>query len=204
MANQDIIEKITALARDRFIVRFEGDDVEKLLELADEGLKAKKVVRLQRISKGTNGWRTFIIVSARNADEAELSQHWSASCREELLDPEASDLYLIIIPDYDLTLDECINIESSEKFCRKFVLRPSETIDELLARTFLLPIGTASLEGGIQDPLTLALKDIHNQLPQFGETQQSNWRRFLLTATSGQELVDKIFNNDSSETNETP
>jgi hypothetical protein len=205
MASQDIVEKITSLARDRFIVRLQGEDVEKLSALADEGLKAKKVVRLQRISKGTNGWRTFLIVSAENVEETDLALHWSASCREELLDPEASDLYLIILPQgCDLTIDECINIESSEKFCRKFVLRPQETIDELLGRTFLIPISSADPEGGIQDPLTLALKEIQNAIPLFDEKEQNQWRKLLLTVSNGQELVDKIFYNDSVKPNEAP
>lgn len=114
-------------------------------------------------------------------------------------------MYLIILPqDYELTIDECINIESSEKFCRKFVLRPLETIDELLGRTFLIPISSAGPEGGIQDPLTLALKEIQNAIPLFDEKEQTQWKKLLLTVSNGQELVDKIFNNDSVKPNEAP
>lgn len=193
-ATQSLVERISQVVTSRFIAVTEGIEIDILKKLAPQGLMGIEVVRLQRIDTGTLGWRTFIIATVESASKIDLAIEWSAFCKEELLDPESSDLYLVIIvTNLDLSIEECVSIEASEKFCRKFILRPNETVDQLLGRTFLLAIeGDASSEG-IFDPLSVALSDTAKGVGWFTLEEQNVWRQLLLSSKSGHELVEKLF-----------
>lgn len=189
-----LVDRISEAAVSRFIVVTEGQEIELLKKLAPAKLTNIEVVRLQRIAMGTPGWRTLIVATIGSSTEIDLAIEWSAFCKEELLDPESSDLYLIVaVKNLDLSLEECVSIEASEKFCRKFILRPNETVDQLLSRTFLLEIAGDSSSEGIIDPLTIALSETAKEAAWFTEDQRDLWRQLLLSSKSGHELVERLF-----------
>jgi hypothetical protein len=118
-------------------------------------------------------------------------EHWG---KEELLDPESADLYLIVmLENMDLTLEECVSMEASEKFCRKFILRPDETIEDLMKRTFLPVIIEDKTTDAVFDPLTVALNDTGKDAEWFSANERDRWRALLLSSKSGHDLVEKLF-----------
>ena len=200
---QQLVTSISDAIAERFIVVSESDEIDTLKGLAPETLKDFDVLRIQRRSTGTTGWRTFIITYLNSAKEIDIALEWSAYCKEELLDPESADLYLlIIITKPDITIEECVNIEASEKFCRKFILRPGEEINDLLKRTFLLPIEDQAVSGNILDPLTIALTNTAKNSPWLNSDELQRWRNILLSSANGHDLIELIFNYPEDERTE--
>ncbi|HTJ51804.1 MAG TPA: ABC-three component system middle component 1 [Cyclobacteriaceae bacterium] len=192
--DKSIIEIITEAVKERFIPDQQSAEINSLKALAPVSLSKIEVLRLQRISTGTQGWRTLIIAFLNSSKDIDDALQWSASCKDELLDPEASDLYLIIIiNEISLTVEECISIEANEKFCRKFILRPDESLNQLMERTFLTPVIEASIDEQILDPFTVALRDTGLLEEWFNNKEQQNWRKIFLSGKIGAELIDQLF-----------
>ena len=201
VGNETVTDTIIRTANERFVVEREDAGRSELMALAPGELHKKNVLRLQRKAAGTHGRRTLLIAELANSTEIDLALQWSAACKDVLLDPESSDLYLfIILANHDYTVEQCINVEANEKFCRKFILRPHETNEELIERTFLLPIIDKSTDQPIQDPLTSALLLTGEKLNWFDSKMQEEWRTKLISAKSGSDLIDGIFGNGSKKT----
>ena len=197
---QQLVTSISDAVAERFILVSESDKIDALKALASEALNDIDVLRIQRRSTGTTGWRTFIIAYLDSAKEIDRALEWSAYCKEELLDPESADLYLlIIINNLDMSIEECVNIEANEKFCRKFILRPNEGINDLLKRTFLLPIDDQAGSGKILDPLTIALANTAKTSSWLSSEELHRWRGLLLSSSSGQDLIELLFNYSQEE-----
>ncbi len=137
----DMLEAIGARATERFELEEEGRESARarLHRLCPDDVCDHGVVRLRRTGAARGGWRTMLVASLPNADQLGKALRWTADVREELPDPEASDLYLLIVgPGLDELDPE--TIESDEHFCRKLVQRTSEeTPNAMLDRTFLAP-----------------------------------------------------------------
>ncbi len=189
-----LVDLISQEVKDRFILISESGEIDILKSLAPDSLIRKDVIRLQRIANATMGWRTLIIAAAESPSDISKALEWSASCKEELLDPDSSDLYLFIIGSFEISIEECVSIEANEKFCRKFVLRPEETLQQLLKRTFIPPLRHEIVSDSIIDPLTAALSlTAAADAPWLTSDEQKRWQKALLSNLNGPELVDTLF-----------
>jgi len=203
----EVIEKITTAAKDRFTLEVNGTGAEELIALASEDLVRGDVVRLQRTATGTKGFRTLLLATLQDPTQMDLAVQWAASCKQDLIDPGAADLYLVVvIQDNTWTIEQCLNIEADEKFCRKFILRPQETLDDLIQRTFLTRIMDRETEGALTDPLTIALRDTNSTHQWFSTERQQTWRAAFLSGKSGSDLIDILFEDvyNSNLQNEAP
>jgi len=115
--------------------------------------------------------------------------------KDELLEPENGDLYLFaVIKDESLSINQCTNIEASDRICRKYILRPEETIDSFLGRSFISPVMSEASSGKLFDPLHLALESTSVQHEWFDSSEQERWQEAFLSGKNGQELIELLFN----------
>lgn len=160
--------------------------------LADVPLSDIAMVRLQRRKIESNTFKTVLISVLNDKHELKIALRWAAEIRRGLLDPETADLYMLIsIP--SLSDQECMNIESREEFCRKFVLRHNESLDELMARTFITRLTEEGNSDEISDPLSEALRKTGNDFPWFDKEKQEHWKKRLLSGLTSAELIEQLF-----------
>jgi hypothetical protein len=112
----------------------------------DQPAPAVKIIRLQRQHREDAGRKTMIIAivdrieSRERGDNEQLERvlTLAANIRAELLGAEPYDLYLFLgVKNPPANNDPCLRLEATEQFCRKYVLRPDESVHDLLERTFL-------------------------------------------------------------------
>lgn len=196
-------------ASNKYEVEDLDSNISNLMGLAPVQLTEIGILRLKRKTNFTGYWKTLIFVILESVDEFPLAFNWIASIKEDLLDPESSDLYFIGgVKDSSISQELCTNIESGDQFCRKYILRPGETISSLIDRTFLANLTESSVEQEIVDPLYMAIQQTAKRLPSFSDKQQEYWRDKLLSGNSGAELIDQLFKQSPISTkpdvNETP
>lgn len=185
------INEINEINEQRFIIQENINDG-VFLSLANNILKDIAALSLRRRSTSTEHFRTLLIAVLQPKEELEDVLRWAAMVRRELLEPETSDLYLIVSIK-DLSDESCARIESSEEFCRKFVLRRTETIHDLLSRTFIEKLSGEGVNGEIKEPLAEALYTTGSTNKAFGKVMQDHWEKQLVSELTGAELVSELF-----------
>ena len=114
---------------------------EELLSYAPDELIHKNVIRIQRNNKNTefktDNWKTLLIVELEEQSKLKMALDWVVSVKDSLLDPQTSDIYLFLTFSSEVNVEECLRIESTEQFCRKYVQLPEEDVAEFVNRTFL-------------------------------------------------------------------
>ncbi|OJW37286.1 MAG: hypothetical protein BGO54_11785 [Sphingobacteriales bacterium 46-32] len=158
----------------------------------------KEVFRLQRITKNGNrhNWKTLLMVELKDKEDIQSALQWSATVKDALLDPETADLYLLILfdsNDIDISIDECYSIESSEKYCRKYIQRPGQAAHELIDRTFLSKLEDTQLQDDAVDPINTAMAATAEKHLWFTVEEQKKWRAALLSNETGNELIESLF-----------
>jgi len=204
---QVIEDAIITSASDRYKFSIDKDQKERLLSIASDLLSDINVIQLKRNTNETNNWRTILVCLAFSIDSFDKILKWTADVRDELLDPEASDLYLItVITGSELSLDICTNIESDDKYCRKYILRPGEDIQGLLSRTFLNTLTNEASHEEIVDPLHTALNNTAKNMAWFTPTIQDYWKAALLSGKTSADLIENLFTDNFSlnQNDETP
>ena len=201
MLKESLISEINIAISDRYIILSENSIIDKIEEIKPEELTETDILLLKRnnkfnINESTlNGWKTILITLLANKEELEYALRWAAITKEALLDPESSDLYLLILfENYEnIAEGSCIRIETTEQFCRKFVLRPNETVQQLINRTFLKSITELRKETRISDPLSSALSSTALKHNWLNISEQSHWRKLFLTGKAGCDIIDELF-----------
>lgn len=186
MPIEAMIAAIEARAYGRFTVTSGNDD----LMPASSGLPQLAGVRVCRLRRsGTSGgWRTILVAEVEFTSEAiQTSYSWAADVREQLPEPETADLYMFLliqgIPD-----EEAARIETDDRFCRKVVRRGSESVADLLDRTFLALVSQDADAGAIGDPLQAALTGLADEHP-WTQAHLGVWREMLLSGKTGADLA---------------
>ncbi|MEN5232421.1 ABC-three component system middle component 1 [Sphingobacterium faecium] len=198
------IEDLNPLVESYINGRFQLETEKKLSNLLYEfdtnKILKKEIYRLQRIKQNEEShkinWKTLLIVELQNKNELQYALQWAATVKDALLDPETADLYLLIIFDdkiIDISVDECYSIESSEKYCRKYIKRPGQSPIDLLDRTFLSILEDAEESGDGLDPISTAMAVTEAKYSWFTEDEQKKWRSALLSNMSGNELLENLF-----------
>ncbi len=200
MKVEDLNAFIESYIEGRFQIEHDTNTANQFFGLDANEIVKKKVLRLQRIKQNanshTNNWKTLLIVELQNKGEIQSALQWSATVKDALLDPETADLYLLIIfdrNDIDISVDECYSIESSEKYCRKYVQRPGQTAVELIDRTFFSKLEDAQQQDDAVDPINTAMATTAEKHPWFTVEEQRKWRAALLSNESGNELIESLF-----------
>ncbi|GAB2452165.1 hypothetical protein GCM10011375_39130 [Hymenobacter qilianensis] len=193
ITSQLLVKNITALASDRFLTL--GNDEQNMFEFdSAKELLDKAVLRLRRNIDGIGGVRTILVLVLNNYNEFKDALRWAALIKDELLEPENGDLYMfVVIKDENLSIEQCTNIESSDRICRKYIFRPGETVPEFLSRTFIEPVVGNGSTDSIIDPLSLALEKVSQQHQWFDSSEQERWKTALLSGKSGHELIEVLF-----------
>jgi hypothetical protein len=190
-------EAIVQAASDRYDIEQTSELINDLYAVAEKSLNDVKVVQLRRKTNPTPNRHTILIAIVDSSDHFMRAMRWAAVVRDELTDPCLSALYLMGgVTDGELSLEACTNIEANEQYCRKYFLRPQESVTELIERTFLFPLSNESSDEEITDPLHAAFSETANELSWFTAEHQEHWRTALLSGKTGAELIEYLFNEE--------
>lgn len=169
----------------------------ELISIADEDIKHKNILRLKRLGRNVSSWKTIVIVEIEANEETgikiELKKaiNWLASVKESLLGTESADLYMFLAFNSYVSEEECLRIESTEQFCRKYVLLPDEEITEFLNRTFIQKLASHENIVHSEDPIEKAFSITSDQHSWLTLEIQKRWRK-AFSDLSGNELSDEL------------
>ena len=202
MSYEKLIEGFNLKIKDRFNI--DSGSTESILSLCPQELVVRNVFRLERIAEPKIKTRkTILVVGIEDDKQTVDALRWAAITKEILVDPESSDLYLFICFNQTVLLEVCMKIESTEQFCRKYVMHPDETVEHFLERTFLAK-PTSSAQGSLSaDPLIKSFVSVELENNWFNSEEQNRWKRILLSGSTGSDLIEELFNLKKGE-NEVP
>jgi hypothetical protein len=179
----------------------------EMLDLTPQDITNKQVLRFCRplSSDVSSQFGKTLLVTGIDPDQIRDILQWAALCKEVLLDPETSDVYLFImwLGENIPSIEECLRIEANEDFCRKFVLRPNETIESFIERTFLKKIDAPEPLDLGQDPLISAFSGLEEHFSWFDHAEKNRWKEAFNSGASGSDLFDALIthkpeNNEAS------
>lgn len=188
---------ISKIINDRYVFDDKQEFKEELLGLSDENLRNKEIIRIKRLSTEVDSWKTLVFVEvgadSENEIKAELKRafNWIASVKQNLLGAESTDLYLFLAFNCEISLEECLRIESTEQFCRKYVLLPNEEISEFVNRTFLQKLINEQDSVENTDPLERAFANTVSQYSWLTTEIQKKWKK-AFSELSGNDLFDAL------------
>lgn len=204
MRIDNIKSKIIEMCSDRFEIKENDDFINHQIILTDDSAVKKQILRIRRIGILEDCWKTVLLIDIDTniekdfKDKLKKELNWIASIKESLIGNESSDLYLFLAVGDQVSKEECLRIESTEQFCRKYVLLPEEDISEFINRTFLQKYMESSNKLPGSDPLERAFTKtaaLHNWLvPE----KQKKWKKALLNLY-GSELIDAILDDEELE-----
>lgn len=186
--------EIISMSKDRFVVEEEGLSGAVLNEITPESLKDTVVMSLKRNRPGRVGRRTLLITVLDTQDKLKSALQWAAVVKDELTEPENGDVYLFIaVQDEGMTLEQCTAIESNDRICRRHVLRPEETIEDFLGRSFVGPALSSGQTKAIADPLNLALGKTAEKHDWLTSKEQKIWRDAFLSGKTPTDIIISLF-----------
>ena len=199
MKFDNIKSKVCGMINNRYETDNNIDLANELLSLAHEDLKHKEILRLRRLGAKVDTWKTIIFIEIESEDEVDIKLElkkaitWLATIKESLLGAESTDLYLFLAFNAEVGKEECLRIESTEQFCRKYVLLPDEDITEFVNRTFLQKLVSHSgiIDG--EDPLERAFNKTAAQFDWLKPEIKEKWKK-AFSELSGIELSDALLN----------
>ena len=197
MKFDDIELKLRDTLNNRFVFKDNSDFEVELLDLADEDLKYKKIIRIKRHRVRVDNYKTIVIVQIEASSETDIKIElkkvirWVALIKEALLGAESADLYLFLAFNNEVSVEECLRIESTEQFCRKYVLLPNENIDEFVNRTFLQNFIDIKDIVDAEDPLERAFTETETKHNWLNPELKKNWKDAFLKL-SGVELANVL------------
>lgn len=202
MKLNNVKSAIYEIINGRFDLKNNESFESELLSLADNDLKSKDVLRIKRVGVKTDNWKTLMLIEIEALDENDIkielkkAIRWVASVKESLLGSENTDLYLFLTFNGEVSIEECLRIESTEQFCRKYVLFPDEEIPDFLNRTFLQKIidPTDTAEG--EDPLVKAFAKTSEKYIWLTPELRDKWKKIFLSDLTGNELADALLNDE--------
>lgn len=182
---RDILNNITEKLCGKYIIEVSKE----FTKYVDPSLETI-VVYLKR-NKTTIFWKTIVIIKTKIVNIKKMYE-FIALIKESLPDPSNADLYLFSIIEDNNSLGQCLKIESSELLCRKFVLRPQETIIEMLSRSFLIPLDNYEQESINLNPIENAIKSTKSKHSWLKANELKKWRTLFNSNLNNLDIVDKI------------
>ena len=176
----------------------------ELLSLAGEDIKHKEILRIKRRGLLVDSWKTLVLIEI-DADgecdtkiELKKSITWLSLVKESLLGNENTDLYLFLAFTRKVSTEECRRIESTEQFCRKYVLMPDEDIPGFVNRTFLQKLVDTTHTPVGKDPLERAFLETAAKHSWLTPEIQKTWKKAFLDFT-GNDLVEALLKEEELE-----
>lgn len=197
MKLEGIKSKICEMIIDRFEMEDNGCFKNILLSLADKDLMNKEILRIRRNGIQVDCWKTLALVEIETDNESDIKSElrkaisWIAAIKESLLGTESTDLYLFLAFNDEVSIEECFRIESTEQFCRKYVLMPSEEIHKFVNRTFLQKLVNSANTIDAEDPLERAFSKTVTKYSWLTPETQKIWKK-AFSDLSGSELADTL------------
>lgn len=179
MSWENLQAAVLELAESRFL-HTELERSNYLYHLAQEDDFPRSVVTLKKRTANSGGNKTLLLAHFSSLDQIGLGAKWAADVRDALPEPEASDLYLFLSVN-GLSDGECSRLEADEQFCRKYVLRPSETDLSLVLRTFLGPLEVGDDEVSVADPVVTAMRSTAKEHEWLDSSMQEYWKELFLS-----------------------
>lgn len=207
MTFEQFTAHINSVVENRFSIENQNDIKTEMLALLPENIGRKQVLRVcrQDSSDTLSRYMKTLLIVAITSDNLRAALQWAALCKEMLLDPETSDVYLFImwLGDNNPSIEECLRIEANEDFCRKFVLRPSVTVESLIERTFLKKVDAPQPLDLGQDPLISAFSGLEEDFGWLDQAEKTRWKEAFNSGASGSDLFDALIthkpeNNEAS------
>lgn len=196
MTFEQFTAHINNVIENRFSIENQNDIKTEMLALLPENIGHKQVLRVcrQDSSDTLSRYMKTLLIVGITSDNLRAALQWAALCKEMLLDPETSDVYLFImwLGDNNPSIEECLRIEANEDFCRKFVLRPSETVESLIERTFLKKVDAPQPLDLGQDPLISAFSGLEEDFGWFDQAEKNRWKEAFNSGASGSDLFDAL------------
>ena len=201
MRFNEIDNLIQELIKDRYEIDNNNEICNELLYMADEDIRNKHILRIKRKNIVNKYRKTLVIVEINSSNEDDikrefrLTMKWIALIRENLIGFENCDLYLFISFGDNIGVDECLRIEATEQFCRKYVLFPNESINDYLSRTFLqcINLGYEEIDG--ENPIERAFNNTHKTFEWFNKEIQDSWKESFKKYT-GSDLAESLIRED--------
>lgn len=188
---------IKDMISERYEMSSDSNFENELMNTSDYEFKYKNVLRLKRYGTDVDTWKTLVIVEIEGDenDKNELKKaiNWIALIKESLIGTESADLYMFLAFNGKVSKEECVRIESTEQFCRKYVLLPDEEIIEFLNRTFIPKLMDSGNTQHSEDPIEKAFLLTSDQYTWLTPEVQKKWKKAFLNF-SGNELFDVIIN----------
>lgn len=179
----------------------ENQTLSRLLQILSESQNLETdLLRIKRNGYERASFKTLVFAAVDKEEDFRKVFSCVASIKEEVLDPESSDLYFVgTVKDRSISNASCTQIESTEQFCRKYILRPDESLDGLLDRTFLSDLTSTAFEQEIVDPLLMALQQTAERMPVFGSGMQDRWYSLLRSGLGGADLIEALFGDNKKD-----
>ena len=177
----------------RFIKEEANALTEQLFSLV-ENIDVKNLIRIKRTNKESLlTWKTILLVQLEDKESLKDALQWTAAVKNALIDPETSDLYLVLISENNIfSIDDSMRIEATEQFCKKYVQRMDETPQCLIKRTFLSNFSINISDAIRIDPVDNALFETGQKFDWFNESIQAIWKKAFFSIETGNELLDRI------------
>jgi hypothetical protein len=186
-------EEFTNEISENITDRFNVISTDKYCSIAPSQLNSKNIYEVQLLKSQAKGLKTILVTSINSFDDLKYPLKWAAAVKDVLLDPQSADLYLFIHQSGNLPLETCLRIESSEEFCRKFILRPDEATVGLIDRTFLSILIDDSSEEISNSPTLNAFNAMRNANEWMDEKEQKKWQELLLSDMESYDIIQSIF-----------
>ncbi|WP_305838878.1 ABC-three component system middle component 1 [Photobacterium leiognathi] len=150
------------------------------------------VLLLKREGAEDGNFKTVLIASVNSVKESGAVIHWAANIRDMTPEPHSSDIYLFLNIK-NASLEDCNRIEADELYCRKYVIRPHEGLQNFISRTFLaLPMSSSDIKE-LSDPISASLSRTAEKHQWLSHEKQIAWRQILLSQDSAQDIIDELF-----------
>lgn len=150
------------------------------------------VLLLKRVEARCESFKTVLIASVDSVEESGDVLHWAANVRDMTPEPNSSDIYLFLNIK-SASIEDSNRIEADELYCRKYVIRPHESSQDFLSRTFLaLPMSISDIKE-LSDPISISLSRASEKHQWFSHEEQKVWRDILLSHDSAQDIIDELF-----------
>jgi len=187
-----LLSEIAKIINDRFIID-NSQLSNRLIDEAPSELSIKQVIRIKHNNcPDLTTFKTILVVSIENEKELVYPLKWIATVKEMLLDPESADLYLFVFQNGNISLESCLRIESTEQFCRKYILYPEESFEHFLGRTFFTKLAVSAEDILDSDPLLKAFSAVQKDHKWFASNEQKRWAEIFLSGKTSAELIEDL------------
>ncbi|ELA7154695.1 TPA: ABC-three component system middle component 1 [Photobacterium damselae] len=191
MLNIDWLDELTTMLPSHY-VQSNSESYCSVINKSVPETASGGVLLLKREGSEDDNFKTVLVASVNSVKESGAVIHWAANVRDMTPEPNSSDIYLFLNIK-NASIEDCNRIEADELYCRKYVIKPHESLQNFISRTFLaLPISISDIEE-LSDPISVSLSRAAVKHQWLSHEEQMAWRQILLSHDSAQDIIDELF-----------